>query len=100
MGFEKDIEELKNKMTPLNTTKYVVGTLISCGAMAAVLSMMKGSTVGIKGVTKILAKLGVFVLACKAGDIAENYFSHTVDEFVDAFRESKKEAQNESDAGK
>ena len=38
-----------------------------------------------------MMKLGIFVLGCKAGDIAEKYFNDTVDETVKNFKESQEE---------
>lgn len=89
--------ELKKNATPLKAIKFITGTLISCGAMAAVAALLKGSLKGSKGVTKLLMRLGIFVLACKAGEVAEDYFSETFDETVEAFKETQEELKNESD---
>lgn len=91
MDIAKELEELKSKMTPMNTAKFVVGTVISLGATAAVIALMKSGLVGSKGVTKLLMKLGIFVLACKAGDVAEKYFKETFDEAQGALKEMKEE---------
>lgn len=93
MDLTKEINELKAKMTPINTAKFLAGTLISLGATAAVIALMKSGLSGSKGVTKLLMKLGIFVLACKAGDVAENYFKETFDEAQSAFKETQKEEE-------
>ena len=91
MDINKEISELKAKMTPANTVKFVAGTLISLGATAAVIALMKGGLTGSKGVTKLLMKLGIFALACKAGDVAEDYFKETFTEAEEALKESREE---------
>lgn len=91
MDITKELEELKTKMTPINTAKFVAGTVISLGATAAVIALMKSGLTGSKGVTKLLMKLGIFVLACKAGDVAEKYFKETFNEAQEALKEMKEE---------
>ena len=93
MDLNKEIEELKAKMTPANTAKFIIGTVISLGATAAVIAVMKGGLAGSKGITKLLMKLGIFALACKAGDVAENYFKETFTETQDALKDLGKEAE-------
>ena len=95
MDLNKEFTELKAKMTPANTMKFIGGTIVSLGATAAVIALMKSGLSGCKGVTKLLMKLGIFVLACKAGDVAENYFKETVTEAENAFRDTKKEEEQE-----
>ena len=90
MGFNKEIEELKAKITPMNTAKFVIGTLVSLGATAAVFAVMKGGLAGSKGLTKLLMKLGIFVIACKAGDVAKDYFDKSVDEYAEDFKDVQK----------
>lgn len=96
MDFNKELEEIKTKMTPMNTIKFIGGTLISLGAAAAMFAMMKTGLMGSKGVTKLIMKLGIFTLACKAGDIAKNYFEENFEDMVtDAqkvFNENKEDA--------
>ena len=75
----------------MNTIKFVTGTLISLGAAAAVFAMMKTGLAGSRGVTKLIMKLGIFALACKAGDTAEEYFKETFDKTQEAFKEGEKE---------
>lgn len=87
MDLNKELEQLKAKMTPMNTAKFIAGTVISLGATAAVIALMRTGLAGSKGVTKLLMKLGIFVLACKAGDVAENYFKETFTEAEEAFKE-------------
>ena len=95
MDLTKELEELKLKMTPLNTAKFVAGTVISLGATAAVIAMMKSGLSGSKGVTKLLMKLGIFVLACKAGDVAESYFKETFDEAQGAIKDMREEEKKD-----
>lgn len=92
MDLNKELEEIKAKITPMNTAKFVAGTLISLGATAAVIGFMKTGLTGSRGLTKLLMKLGIFVLACKAGDVAEGYFKDMVTEAEEAFKEGTKEA--------
>lgn len=89
MDFNKELEELKAKMTPMNTAKFIAGTLVSLGATAAVIAVMKGGLASSKGITKLLMKLGIFVIACKAGDVAKDYFEKSVDEYVEEFKDAK-----------
>lgn len=96
MDLTKELNELKEKVTPINTAKFLAGTIISCGAMAAIVVALKGPINSTKGLTKLMMKLGVFVLGCKAGDIAEKYFNDTVDQMVKTFKEAEEEVQNES----
>ena len=93
LSLNKELEDLKLKMTPLNTAKFVVGTVASLGATAAVIALMKSGLGGSKGVTKLLMKLGIFVLACKAGDVAEDYFKEQFDKVTDAFKEAQEETK-------
>lgn len=93
MDIEKELNELKAQITPMNTAKFLAGTVISLGATAAVIGILKGALPGSRGVTKLLMKLGIFVLACKAGDVAEDYFRKTTDEAEKAFREAKQEME-------
>lgn len=91
MDFNKELNELKAKVTPVSTMKFITGTLISLGAAAAVISMFKNPVEASKGLTKLMMKLGIFILGCKAGDIAEKYFNETVDETIKTFHEAKEE---------
>lgn len=93
MDLNKELEELKAKITPVNTAKFLAGTVVSLGATAAVIALMKSGLAGSKGVTKLLMKLGIFVLACKAGDVAQNYLEETFTETEEALREMQKEAK-------
>lgn len=100
MNLEKEITELKQNVTPIKTVKFLVGTLISCGAMAAVVAALKCPIQTTKGITKLMMRLGIFVLGCKAGDMAEEYFNKTVDVLTEAFSEAKEEVENESSSDK
>lgn len=91
MDLNKELEELKAKVTPMSTGKFIMGTLISLGTAAAVVGLFKNPIDGAKGLTKLMMKLGIFVLGCKAGDIAEKYFNDTVDETMKAFKETQEE---------
>ena len=95
MDINKELSELKEKVTPINTAKFLIGTIISCGAMAAIVAALKNPIQGAKGITKLMMRLGVFVLGCKAGDVAERYFTETVDSVTKAFNEAKEEVNNE-----
>lgn len=95
MDLNKEIEELKAKVTPLSTTKFIAGTLISLGAAAAVVGLFRNPIESSKGLTKLMMRLGIFVLGCKAGDVAEKYFSETMDETVKTFQETKEEMKAE-----
>ena len=92
---EKELNAIKASITPMNTFKFVAGTLISLGATAAIIAVLKNPLQGSKGVTKLLMKLGIFVLACKAGDVAEDYFKKTVDEAEKAYKEAKEDIAKE-----
>ena len=96
MDITKEFSEWKEKLTPVNAAKFVTGTIISCGAMAAVVAALKNPIMTAKGLTKWMMRLGIFVLGCKAGDIAEDYFNSKMDELIGAFNEAKEEANNES----
>ena len=101
MDLTKELNEIKEKVTPINTAKFLVGTLISCGAMAAIVAALKNPIQSAKGITKLMMRLGIFVLGCKAGDVAEQYFSEKVDEAVKAYKDAtKEETPNESAANK
>lgn len=91
MDFNKELNELKAKVTPVSTMKFITGTFISLGAAAAVIGMFKNPVEASKGLTKLMMKLGIFILGCKAGDIAEKYFNETVDETIKTFQEAKEE---------
>lgn len=91
MDFNEELKELKAKVTPVSTMKFITGTLISLGAAAAVIGMFKNPVEASKGLTKLMMKLGIFILGCKAGDIAEKYFNETVDETIKTFQEAKEE---------
>lgn len=100
MDIEKELAEIKSKITPINTAKFLMGTVISCGAMAAIVAALRNPIQSAKGITKLMMRLGVFVLGCKAGDVAEEYFNGIVDQLVKTFNDSKEEISNESDAKK
>ena len=95
MDFNKELDEIKQKVTPINTAKFLFGTVISCGAMAAIVAALKNPISSAKGLTKLMMRLGIFVLGCKAGDVAEKYFNDTFDQVIKAFNEVKEEAPNE-----
>ena len=95
MDINKELEDLKKQFTPVSAMKFITGTVISLGATAAVVAMFKNSLIGAKGITKLMMRLGIFALGCKAGDIAEKYFNDTIDELSKTFNEAKKEMDNE-----
>ena len=94
MNLNTDFTQLKEKVTPVNTIKFLAGTLISLGAGMAVSMALKNSMQASKGLTKLMMKVGIFVLGCKAGDIAEKYFSQTIDDLMKSFKEVQEEEDN------
>ena len=98
MDFEKELNELKVKMTPFNTIKFLTGTLISFGATAAMFAMMRNPINTAKGITKLIRMLGVFVLACKAGDVAESYFRETTDKIQEELKQMKEDTTDGRDS--
>jgi len=100
MDLEKDIIDLKKSITPIKTAKFLAGTVISCGAMAAVVASFRNPIQAAKGLTKLMMRLGIFVLGCKAGDLAEEYFNKTIDAVTDALKKTKEEMNNESGSNK
>lgn len=95
MDLNKELQELKEKVTPFNTIKFISGTIISLGAAAAFVGIFKEPLRNAKGITKLMMKLGIFVLGCKAGEVAENYFTDTMDETIRTFKEAKEEVEKE-----
>lgn len=91
MDINKEIEDLKKQFTPMSAAKFIAGTIISLGATAAVCAALKNPLQGAKGLTKLMMRLGIFVLGCKAGDVAEKYFNDTVDETIRTLHETKEE---------
>lgn len=89
------LEELKSKLTTKNAIKVVFGTLISLGAAAAVIAMMKNPIKNARGITKILMAMGVFTIGCKVGTEADDYFKETVDNVADSIADIKKELKEE-----
>ena len=87
---EKELNELKAKITPMNTFKFVMGTLAGLGATAAVVAMMKAPLLSAKGVTKLLMRFGIFVLACKVGSDTEDYFKAKVTEIEQEYADANK----------
>lgn len=79
MEINKELSALKD-INSFKAFKCISGLLASLGATAAVIALMRTPLSGSKGLTKILMKVGMFVLACKAGDVAENYVKDTLTE--------------------
>lgn len=92
MSFETDLEELKKEITPRKALQYAAGTFIAMGAAAAVVAVLKNPVSAAKGLTKWMMRLGIFVLGCKAGEVAETYFNKTVDDFAEQFNDIREEA--------
>lgn len=88
---EEALEELKKQLTPKGIGKVVLGTLVSLGATAAVIAAFRNPMKGTKGLLKILMAAGIFVLGCKAGDIAEEHCGEMIDEAADTIGEFFKE---------
>lgn len=91
------LAELKAKLTPKNATKVIFGTLISLGAAAAVFAALRNPLKASKGIVKLLMLAGVLVLASKAGDIAQDHFEETVDDWSETISDIRKEMKEEGD---
>lgn len=89
--------ELKKQMTPLNAGKVVFGTLISIGATAAIIAALSNPLKASKGIIKLLMAAGILALACKAGDVAEQHFKETVDDWAETIRDIQKEVKEEGE---
>ena len=85
----KELKELKKALTPYNITKYCAGYIISAGAFLAIVAILKRPMGASKGLIRLLTKLGIFILACKAGDVAQKYFCDTADEVRDSIKDIK-----------
>lgn len=83
------MNELKDQLTPYNVAKLCIGYTISVGAFLAISAFLKKPIGPSKGVIKLLTKLGIFVLACKAGDIAQDYFCESADEIKNSINDIK-----------
>ena len=91
MQLPKEFDELKKKITPESTIKFIAGTLVSLGATAATIGIFGLPLRNSKGITKLLMKLGIFFLGCKAGDVAKDCFKETYDDTKAALEEGKRE---------
>ena len=85
----KELKDLKKALTPYKITKYCAGYVISVGAFLAIMAVLKRPMGASKGLIKLLTRLGIFVLACKAGDVAQKYFCDTADEIKDSIKDIK-----------
>lgn len=74
------------------TLKFGVGLAIGIAADMALTCILKTHIPAGKGVTKLMMRLGVFMLAMKAGDDVENYFYDVVDGTKNVYQEMKQEA--------
>lgn len=90
-----ELTKTKDNITPIKTAKFIFGTLISCGAMAATVVVLSGPMRNCKGLTKLLMKLGIFVIGCKVGDMAEDYFNESVDKLIEEINKIIKETKEE-----
>ena len=90
---QEALEELKKQLTPLNAFKIIFGTLISFGATAAVIAAFRDPMKGAKGMLKLLMAAGVFMMGCKAGDIAEEHFKETVDNWTETVNDISNEVK-------
>lgn len=91
MDLTKELEELKTKITPMNTAKFIAGTMVSIGAYAVVIAMTKSGLAGSRGVTKLLMRFGIFTIACKVGEMAKDHFEKMFDDVLDDIKEMQKE---------
>lgn len=85
------LAEFRKQLTPIKACKIIFGTLISVGATAAVVAAMSNPLKASKGLLKVLMAAGVFVLACKAGDMAQDHFEQTVDNLSESIQDISKE---------
>lgn len=92
MDTEKDfdlLKTLKGRLISPECARGLAGLLAGFGATAAVIALMKNPLGATKGLSKLLMKLGIFVLACKAGDMADDYLKTMIKEIEDAFKEGR-----------
>lgn len=92
---EEALVEFKKKLTPINAGKAIFGTLVSIGAAAAVIAAFRNPLKASSGILKLLMAAGVFVLACKAGDIADEHLKETVDDWTSTAKEISEELKKE-----
>lgn len=98
LEFDDDaLMELKSYLTPKKAIKAVLGTLVSLGATAAVISMFRNPIKASKGIIKLLMIMGVFMLGCKAGDVAEEQCKQTIDNLVETADDFKNELKLEGE---
>ena len=78
--------------------KMAAGMIVGIGADMA-LSALLGTHVpeGV-GWRKLMRRLGIFVLAMKAGEEAENYFNKVFEETRDALNDARKEMEKPVEA--
>lgn len=98
LEFDEDaLMELKSYLTPKKAIKAVLGTLVSLGATAAVIAMFRNPIKASKGIIKLLMVMGVFMLGCKAGDIAEEHCKQTIDNLAETADDIKNELKSEGE---
>ena len=90
----EELNELKKELTVYNITKFCAGYAISFGAFLAIMAFLKNPLSTSKGLIRLLTKLGIFVLACKAGDVAQKYFCDSADEIKDSIKDIKEAIAN------
>lgn len=95
-----DLDEIKKQLSAKNAFKVIFGTLISLGATAAVIALMKNPIKGAHGIVKILMSMGIFVVGCKVGDVAEDYFEEKVDDLSEMVKDIRNEIKEEGDENK
>lgn len=74
--------------------KMAAGIIVGIGADMALSALLGAHVPECIGWKKALRRLGIFILAMKAGEDAENYFNQVFDETRDALSEARKEMQN------
>ena len=77
--------------------KMGAGLVVGFAADIAVGALFHAHIPPQRGFVKLLTKLGIFVLAMKAGEEAEEYFYKVMDDTKAAMNEAKEEAKKEVD---
>lgn len=73
--------------------KMAAGMIVGIGADMALSALLGAHVPESVGWRKLLRRIGIFVLAMKAGEDAENYFNRVYEETQNALNEAKKEMQ-------
>lgn len=85
------VKQIQNNHTVGDTMKMAVGFTLGIAVDVAVTIALGHLIPGGKGLKKILAKAGTFVIAMMAGEKAEEYVYNVIDETRAIFRDAQKE---------